>query len=128
MPNLNQLLSKEDAFILHQITLGNAILLCELLLVGDEIYLPSKLNPGQMKRIKCWGGGREDVGLMKLRSAGFETPLKFHEIPSKLSYGYSKSILAPPENWNPKEVSQGRSSRSGTTEYDIYDVMSIESL
>ncbi|GMI01529.1 hypothetical protein TrVE_jg12112 [Triparma verrucosa] len=104
MPNLNQLLSKEDAFILHKITVGNAILLTELLRVGDEIYLPSKLNPGQMKRIICWGGGREDVGLMKLRSAGFEAPLKFDEIPSKLSYGYSKSILAPPEDWNPKEI------------------------
>ena len=68
MPNLNQLLSKEDAFILHKITVGNAILLTELLRVGDEIYLPSKLNPGQMKKIICWGGGREDVGLMKVRN------------------------------------------------------------
>ena len=104
MPSLNQLLSKEDAFVLHKLTAGNAILLSELLLVGDEIYLASKLNPGQMKRIVCWGGGRKDVGLMKLRSAGFETRLKFDEIPSKVSYGYSKSILAPPENWNTKEI------------------------
>ena len=56
------------------------------------------------KRIVCWGGGRKDVGLMKLRSAGFETRLKFDEIPSKISYRYSKSILAPPENWNTKEI------------------------
>ena len=106
MPALNQLLTKEDAFILQSLTKGNAVLLTHLLMVGDEIYLPSKLNPGQMKKIKCWGGGRKEMGLLKLRSAGFEKQLKFDEIPEKITYGYSKSVIAPPEQFDVKEIAK----------------------
>ena len=59
-----------------------------------------------MKRIKCWGGGRKDVGLMKLRSAGFEEVLKIDQVPSKIKYGYSKSMVSPPEQFSVKEIAR----------------------
>jgi WD40 repeat protein len=106
LPSLNVLLSQEDACIWHKLTSGNGILIGHICLLGDSISIPSKLNPGQFKTYKCWGGGRSEVGLVRCRSAGFEKVLKYEEIPEKINYEYCKSIVSPPDGWNVGEVAR----------------------
>ena len=104
-PSASLLFSREDAIIMHKLCDdGDGRLFCDLLLMGDEIYLPAVNDKTKIVKHRCWGGGRNEVGLMKLRSAGFEHELKFEEIPDKIVYEYSKSIVSPPLDWKPDEI------------------------
>jgi hypothetical protein len=53
----------------------------------------------------CWGKPRE--GIMRLRSAGFEELITEDEIPARINYGYCKSTVAPPQDWDVGDIKKG---------------------
>jgi len=55
---------------------------------------------------------------MRLRSAGFEAALDPDDIPAKVIYGYCKSTVMPPQDWDCDDIKRGMELPSQTLELE----------
>jgi len=81
---------------------GDTALLSEMVFVQPYI---ERNTFGFEFNQQCWGRPRD--GLMRLRSAGFEAAIDPENIPAKVIYGYCKSTVMPPMDWDCEDIKRG---------------------
>ena len=92
---------------------GDTALLSELLFVQPYI---ERNSFGFEFNQECWGRARD--GLMRLRSAGFEETLHPDDVPAKVIYGYCKSTVMPPMDWDVDDIKRSFQKPTQTLELE----------